>query len=183
MILAASYSACYFRAITGRTSFVLPRATPMAVIANLAGLSAEYTSLMWAWLVFGFRRKKLRRILALLRKINQSFADCDIRAEDTKFLKEVAVHLVLVNVAWGSVCTCGYLLLRRFGPWKLTMWMVMNILRLVNHSVVLMFVSSMRLMRERFRLLNQRIRYIPDEDAMSIAVRRKCRQRDSAGDP
>lgn len=173
LILAVMYSYYYLLAITTQMTFVLPRKTPITVISNFSGLTVEYACLVLVWLYLGHRRGRLQRMLTRLKNINESFADHGMRTDDTKFLRNVKIHTTILNIVWYLVCAIAYQLFLHFEPFKLSVWMPIMIPRGVNHNVVLIFVSALRLIKKRFSLLNERIGRLSHEEPRRINVLRK----------
>ena len=177
IILTVCYTVFYVRAVASRTAFALSRESPMSIIADFSGLSIEFALIVLTWLCFGFRQKRMKRIILLFKKSNEQYEALGIRRDLTKkFLNHVKIHALIINAVWYFLYTIDHLLLFSCKEFHLSVWLPFNILRVVSRNIVVMYIYTMKAIEKKFYLLNKKIQELPYVVSMKVIHRERSQK-------
>lgn len=177
--LAFVYLICWIKAMKNRLLFSKPRETPMSLIADIVGKSAQFFMVITTWLLFGFRQNRFRSLQESFNKFSDSCVIFGIRNISSDPVKNATILAVVFNFVWVGVLVCGHFQHSKATTYKVLTWMPFNFGRIVYPNFMIIFVIAMNLIRDRFRSLNDAIGELSQTNSGRLRIRAKRQQNNS----
>lgn len=160
IMVTMAYTWIFVNAVKLRVKTDLPGETPMALLANCSADIFRFVCMCITWLMFACRQKRILTIVESFVRIGVTASKLGIvEYKRYRFFRNLAIHLLLVNVTFLGYSVTDYAqLFLQVDAANPIYFALFHGVDVVCRNLVILFVDTVLLVRDRFACLNEATR-------------------------
>ena len=158
--LSIMYSVLFYRIIIERLNITFPKETLTAIVADGLIDIFHFCMVLTSWLIFAFRQKKVLKIFDIIEKTELNGRVLGITDHYEEMLKTLSNRTLFVICVFLGKLILQEPLAIRIGQGNLLTWFIFKMAHIVNHIVVLTFITNLEIVRLKFYHMNSRLRHL-----------------------
>ena len=154
VVISIVYSLIFYWAMEMKYKTFLPGQTLAAVVVDGNVHILQLCTMIFSWLIFAFRQKKLQKIIKNIKRTGEMENKLGLLDEKEEIVQTLVIRTLLVTSYFGVTCLIDQIFYSRMKMYNPLIWIPYRLSHVVIHYIFLLFITALNIIQQRFSRLN-----------------------------
>ncbi|XP_043477309.1 uncharacterized protein LOC122508193 isoform X3 [Leptopilina heterotoma] len=160
ILLCTVYSFFFYKNIIIRLNMIYGIENSVSAVWDRILQILQYIVIIVTWINFGFRQKKIKKIVKHFHRTSEIAENLGIRNDNTEICRIITNYTLIINFLYFSLFSLQLHLNIMFPSDREKFYSGINsFFRIIYHNMFFLFVSALHIIYRRFRQLNIHVKF------------------------